>query len=72
MHWDLLDPRISYNDLVWYVSHQAQLRINTRLNRESHQFVDDKIEFYRRCAASAVPVPETLGIFSSNGPHVPE
>ncbi|WP_440997107.1 sugar-transfer associated ATP-grasp domain-containing protein [Arhodomonas sp. SL1] len=69
MFYGLLDPAIADSDLELYVSREARVRIEHRLNNPAvREIAHDKDRFHAHCRAHGLPVPRTMGVFEAPPP----
>ena len=62
--YGLLDPSIPEKQLDDYVSREARVRLESRLNdRSKAHLVDDKVEFHYACAKNNLPIPALFAVF---------
>ncbi len=64
--WGLTDPKIPESDIDRYISREARVRMERRLNdSRAGYLVDDKVSFYETCANAALPIPEAIAVFDA-------
>ncbi len=63
--WGLTDPAIAESEIDNFMSREARVRLENRVNDKSAgDIVDDKAVFYSRCEELKLPVPRSIGVFT--------
>ncbi|HRO58336.1 MAG TPA: sugar-transfer associated ATP-grasp domain-containing protein [Burkholderiaceae bacterium] len=70
--FQLLDPRLTSEDLARVVSKEELLQLQLRLNAPSlHNLTEDKLRFHAHCIEQGLPVPRIFALFDLQGAAEP-